>query len=150
MVYFISDTHFGHREICKYRPMFSSTEEHDEFIIENWNKVITKARQQIWVLGDMCIRNNRYDMNKLIHRLNGTINLITGNHCHMPYYRYNGSIVLRNGLVKKYGFWLSHAPIHPEELRGKYNIHGHVHDKTLDDSRYFNLKALSNIFETRR
>ena len=43
---------------------------------------------------------------------------------------------------------LSHTPIHPQELEYKsssvnicpprYNIHGHVHDFTIDDDRYFN------------
>ena len=28
-VFFISDTHFGHNNICKYRPQFSSAKEHD-------------------------------------------------------------------------------------------------------------------------
>ena len=41
-------------------------------------------------------------------------------------------------LHKYKGFWLSHAPIHPSELRGKRNIHGHVHSNTLDDNRYYN------------
>jgi calcineurin-like phosphoesterase family protein len=48
------------------------------------------------------------------------------------------------GIIKYKGFWLSHAPIHPEELRGKPNIHGHVHTNTLNDSRYFNA-SLENI-----
>ena len=44
-----------------------------------------------------------------------------------------------NGLFKKYGFWLSHCPVHPNELRHKKNIHGHVHNKTVDDDRYINV-----------
>lgn len=137
LVYFISDTHFGHRNICKYRPKFNNPNEHDEFIINNWNQIIKKKKIQVWVLGDMCIKNNKYDMDNIISRLNGTINVITGNHCYLPYYNHP-NIKLRPGIIKKYGFWLSHAPIHPNELRGFKNIHGHVHDKTLKDKRYFN------------
>lgn len=37
-------------------------------------------------------------------------------------------------LVKYKGFWLSHAPIHPEELRGCKNIHGHCHDAVISDT----------------
>lgn len=139
-VFFIADTHFGHRSICKYRPEFKTLQEHDEFIIANWNKVVTKAKYIVWVLGDMCIKNKLYDMDKIINRLNGTIQLITGNHCHLPYYD-NNRVRIRNGLTKKYGFWLSHCPIHPNELRGKQNIHGHVHNKTIDDKRYINVCA---------
>ena len=42
------------------------------------------------------------------------------------------------GFVKYKEFWLSHCPIHPNELRGKVNIHGHVHNKTIIDCNYFN------------
>ena len=43
--------------------------------------------------------------------------------------------------VKYKEFWLSHAPIHPEELRDRINIHGHVHYKNIDDARYFNVSC---------
>lgn len=49
------------------------------------------------------------------------------------------------GFEKYKKSWLSHAPIHPAELRGKINIHGHVHDATITDEnglpdlRYFNV-----------
>jgi len=137
-VFFIADTHFGHRAICKYRPIFSTAQEHDDIIIQNWNKVVTKKKYQVWILGDMCIKNKNYDMDKLINRLNGTIQVITGNHCHLPYYA-NSRININPALVKKYGFWLSHCPIHPDELRGKNNIHGHSHDGLIDDNRYYNV-----------
>ena len=137
-VFFISDLHFGHRNICKYRPQFKNPAEHDEFIVSNWNEVVNKQKYIVWVLGDFCIKNKLYDFDRLISRLNGNINLITGNHCWMPAYKHN-KINLMPGLVSKYGFWLSHCPIHTEELRGKKNIHGHVHNKTLDDERYINV-----------
>jgi hypothetical protein len=47
-------------------------------------------------------------------------------------------------LYKYKEFWLSHCPIHPEELRGKKNIHGHTHYHNIDDSRYFNV-SMENI-----
>ena len=137
-VFFISDTHFGHRAICKYRTEFKTIAENDEHIISSWNSVVTKHKYIVWVLGDMCIKNKEYDFSTLISRLNGNINLITGNHCWLPAYEHN-KIKVMNGLYKKYGFWLSHAPIHPDELRGKKNIHGHVHYKSLLDKRYINV-----------
>lgn len=132
-VFFIADTHFGHRNICKYRSQFSSPQEHDELLISNWNKVVIKKKYQVWVLGDMCICNDKYNFDDLIKGLNGTIRIITGNHCYLPAYK---NLRIETGLVKKYGFWLSHCPIHPQELRGHKNIHGHIHDKTIDDDRY--------------
>lgn len=136
-VFFIADTHFGHRSICKYRP-FNSPQEHDEHVITSWNSVVKKQRYIVWVLGDMCIKNKEYDMNGIINRLNGNINLITGNHCHLPYYEHPKIKVMR-GVTSKYGFWLSHCPMHPLELRGKVNIHGHVHNKSIPDDRYINV-----------
>lgn len=133
-VYFIADTHFGHRAICKYRPQFSSPKEHDEFIIENWNNKV-RNKDLIWVLGDMCIQNKEYDFKKLLKRLKGNINLIPGNHDWMPAYDIN-KIRVMNGLYSKYKVWLSHCPIHPVELRGKKNVHGHVHYKLINDDNY--------------
>ena len=141
-VFFTADLHIGHMAICKYRPQFATPAEHDEYIIERWNSVVTKAKYQVWVLGDMLMKNNFYDMDKIINRLNGTIQLITGNHDHLPYYD-NSRINIRNGIFKKYGFWLSHCPIHPQELRGNQNIHGHIHgvENQLHDDRYINVNC---------
>lgn len=135
-VFFIADTHFGHRNICKYRPQFSCSDEHDELLIENWNSKITKKNQQVWVLGDVCIKNKYYDFDALLSRLNGTLHIIPGNHCYTPAY---SKFHVAQSLVAKYGFWLSHCPIHPNELRGRKNIHGHVHNQTIVDNRYINV-----------
>ena len=143
MVYFIADTHFGHRNICKYRTQFSNPAEHDEHIISRWNDKIKKKRCQVWVLGDFCIKNKYYDFDEIIGRLHGTIHVITGNHCYTEAYK---NIHVAQGLVKKYGFWLSHCPIHPNELRGKRNIHGHVHTETIDDDRYINVCVDVNVY----
>ena len=35
-------------------------------------------------------------------------------------------------LYKWHEFWLSHCPIHPDELRGKLNIHGHCVDSQTE------------------
>ena len=39
--------------------------------------------------------------------------------------------------------FLTHCPIHPSELdyRVSYNIHGHVHENSLDDARYVNVSC---------
>lgn len=35
--------------------------------------------------------------------------------------------------------WLSHAPLHQDELRGRVCIHGHTHYHQIDDPRYLNV-----------
>ncbi len=78
-MFFISDTHFGHTNIIKYsnRP-YSSVEEMNESLIENWNKLV-KPNDTIYHLGDFCFMNLN-DYTNLMKRLNGNIHLILGNH----------------------------------------------------------------------
>jgi calcineurin-like phosphoesterase family protein len=147
-VYFISDLHLGHRNIHKFRKtaykrrygfgeflVFESEEEHQEALIEAWNETIRK-RDTVYILGDVAFNEKGLEAFK---RLQGHKRIILGNHdidgkALAPYCDSIGGFQRY-----KREFWLSHAPIHPDELRGKYNIHGHVHDQTLQDSRYFNV-----------
>ncbi len=36
--------------------------------------------------------------------------------------------------------WLTHCPMHPIELRGLINIHGHIHDEQLGEG-YVNVSC---------
>lgn len=141
-VFFTADQHFGHRAICKYRTEFTSAQEHDAYLVESWNKVVTKHKYIVWVLGDFCIQNKTYDFAKLISSLNGEIRVVTGNHDYLPAYVHD-KIQVMNGVCKKYDFWLSHCPVHPNEIRGKKNLHGHIHGahNQLNDSRYINVNC---------
>ena len=76
-VFFTSDLHFGHKNLCQgLRGMTS--EESDKLIIDNWNKVVTK-RDLVYVLGDITMENQN-DIPKYISQLNGRIVLVGGNH----------------------------------------------------------------------
>lgn len=138
-VYFISDLHLGHNNICKFeginRGGVSTIKEHDDWIIDRWNSVVTK-RDLTWVLGDAAF--SKEGLAKM-NRLNGSKHLILGNHDQFPLALYQQYFNKIHGFVKKGRFWLSHAPIHSQELRGKFNLHGHVHSKTLEDLNYFNV-----------
>ena len=50
-----SDLHFGHKNILEYdkRP-FSSIEEHDESLIENWNSLV-RPQDLVYCLGDITL-----------------------------------------------------------------------------------------------
>ena len=61
MIYLISDTHFYHKSIIPYckRP-FSSINEMNEKIIENWNSIVTNKDKQCHIskfnmLGTSCL-----------------------------------------------------------------------------------------------
>lgn len=78
-IFFTSDTHFGHAriiELCK-RP-FASVEEMDETLVANWNARV-QPNDIVWHLGDFSMANIDVAEHYL-GRLNGTLNLIWGNH----------------------------------------------------------------------
>jgi calcineurin-like phosphoesterase family protein len=156
-VYLISDLHMGHQKLISNLRGFSSVEEHDNLIIENWNKTVSK-RDIVWILGDLTMETSNYDFLK---KLNGDISIVLGNH-DLPQHtkellKYTNRI---GGMVRlrKYGVILSHCPIHESEIeRFNLNIHGHVHANSLPDKRYFNVSceainytpiSISNIFKT--
>lgn len=141
-VFFIGDTHLGHTNAIKWRTNFSTPEEHDETIFNNIMNVSGK-RNQLYVLGDFCIHKNAFHYVEEIAKSFDKVKLVLGNHDLEREYNptlndYINLGIEVYGFVKYKEFWLSHCPIHPNELRGKVNIHGHVHDKTIIDCNYFN------------
>lgn len=143
-VWFLSDAHLDHKNICNFRQQFGSVEEHNSTIKENYHKVVTK-RDVVFMLGDMCFSKEAladiktWTAEKKI--------LICGNHC------LERGITMRDlcdtydgvySFHKYKNYWLSHAPIHPTELRGKINLHGHTHNINIEDDRYFNC-SMENI-----
>lgn len=140
-VYVAGDLHRGHKNIHKYRG-FDSAEEHDEFVKEKYHSVITK-RDTIMFLGDTCFTT---DALAEVKTWPGYKIAILGNHClervkiQDVVDTYDRVYALHN----KKGCWLTHAPIHPNELRGKFCVHGHVHANTIPDDRYYNV-SLENI-----
>src|SRR5437762_1961140 len=88
--WFISDTHFGHKNILEYekesRP-FTSIEEMHEAIIERWNSNI-KPSDIVYHLGDFCFGKKHLE---IAQSLNGKKRLVMGNHDCYPaadYLRY--------------------------------------------------------------
>ena len=146
-VYLTSDWHLGHENVAKWRTTIATPcipwAEHDEFILESYREIVTK-RDVVWFLGDI-IMNKRYL--DVVANLPGTKHIVLGNHDTKPDHLADG-ITVRNlidvfdhvtGLVRYKDTWLSHAPIHPSELRGKPNIHGHMHVNEIDSPAYINV-----------
>ncbi len=143
--FFISDTHFGHRNIvnftdCNDKPLrpFDSVDEMDEHMVSNWNYVV-KPGDTIYHLGDVVI--NRRAL-QILDRLNGRKILIKGNHDIFKLTDYTKYFVDIRAykVMSKHGFICSHIPIHPESLaRWKLNIHGHLHGSTLPDKKYLSV-----------
>lgn len=145
-VYFVSDLHLGHRAISKYRTQFSSMGEHDEAIIDAIMSVSGK-RNSLWMLGDCFFSEHHLETLRMFSDAFHNVNWVLGNHdtdnlerMNIVRAAFDENLCNRIGSLFGYkGFWLSHAPIHPSELRGKNNIHGHTHHITVDDDRYFSV-----------
>jgi len=141
-VYFCSDLHFGHKNIQKFRQFVLSQNHNEQFICEAWKNKVTK-RDDVYVLGDAAFTMEAIDLFK---DLPGRKFLIRGNHDLCDTAAYLKVFAEVYGLFKYKEFWLSHAPIHPDELKGRLNLHGHVHYQSIPDNRYFNC-CVENLWE---
>lgn len=128
-VYFIGDPHLGHRNIAKYRPFVTSTEHNTQLFLDSWHKTIRK-KDIVYFMGDAAFNKESLD---LIGNLQARKILIKGNHDDMVSTVDQAAVFEEiHGMLKYKGCWLTHAPIHPDEMRGrKCNIHGHVHNKSI-------------------
>jgi calcineurin-like phosphoesterase family protein len=135
-IFFCADLHLGHKNILNFskewRP-FDSIKQHDECLMEYWNNRVRKKDDIVWVLGDAAFDIEGVER---FGKLNGRKILIRGNHDRFPISKYLNYFEEVHGIIKKYGFWLTHAPIHPSELRGALNVHGHTHSTKIPDPRY--------------
>jgi calcineurin-like phosphoesterase family protein len=119
---------------------FTTIEDHDQFIIDSWNSVVNK-RDTVYLLGDITMeKSHSYP---LLNKLLGIKKVILGNHdkpSHIPeLLKYVNSVC---GAYKLKSYILTHIPIHPNEFhRFIHNIHGHVHENSIQDSRYVNVSC---------
>jgi calcineurin-like phosphoesterase family protein len=139
--FFISDLHLGHENMAISRG-FSCADEMNETIIQRWNTVVSK-KDKVFILGDVTMEKVRdYP---LLNQLKGLKTVILGNHDEPNHVfellKYVNKVA---GMIDyKKEFILTHCPIHPSQLdyRYSYNIHGHVHTKSVEDPRYINVCA---------
>jgi calcineurin-like phosphoesterase family protein len=122
----ISDTHFRHAKIIQYcnRP-FVSTDEMDNYMIQQWNKTVSN-KDLIIHCGDFCM-GPKEEVEKIIEQLNGIKILVKGNHdrATTTWWENRGFEVYKQYMIEDYIF--SHKPILDLEY-GMYNIHGHIHN----------------------
>lgn len=131
-VRFIGCLHFGHKWLAQYRG-FQDEFYHDEHLIEQWNSVVHK-RDLTYILGDITMETDQWYYQ--LDRLNGRKIVVLGNHDRhqdvKELLKYVESVA---GMIMYKGFFLTHAPIHPNEVgfcRG--NIHAHIHhENKLED-----------------
>lgn len=140
-VWFTSDLHFWHKNICKYcnRP-FETMEEMNQALINNWNSVV-KEDDTVFVLGDMGFCG--YDkLEPLMSQLNGKKYLIQGNHDSDKivfrlyeaniiegYYKMHEVTIIGDEECPDQQLTLCHFPMidWPNKERGAWMVHGHQH-----------------------
>lgn len=136
-VFFTADTHFGHARVLEFEPNlrpFASIEEHDEKLIENWNKVV-RPHDLVWHLGDVYLGKDPTRFHEIMSRLNGTKKLVRGNHDTLQLSNYANHFDEVYGVWPKYGFVMSHVPLHPDSVtRWGLNVHGHLHSHRVQDT----------------
>lgn len=137
-IYVIADTHFGHRKIVGFEPdyrPFNNIEEHDRTLVERWNQVV-RPKDTVWHLGDVLFAMHK--TGEILGSLNGIKRLILGNHDRFPLEMYAKYFSKIYGAAPFGQCILTHVPVHPNQVEYRFmkNIHGHMHSKKLDDSRY--------------
>lgn len=138
---FISDLHFGHLNMAIKRG-FSSIEEHDDFVIKQWNKTVMSPNDLTFILGDVAMERPTYYYK--IDMLRGRKIVVLGNHeRHQDIRLLLEHVENVAGMIDYKGFFLTHCPMHESEILGKHrgNIHGHNHDKRINDKRYINVSC---------
>lgn len=145
-IWIISDTHFSHKNICNFmredetslRP-WDNVHEMDEALINNWNSVV-KEWDKVYHLGDFSMGFKTLPGN-VVGRLNGRKRLVRGNHDMCPTAEYMKYFEEIYGVrvFHKEGLIFSHYPIQENSIKKSWlNIHGHLHERKLDNPIYFN------------
>lgn len=152
-IWFTSDSHFGHKNILKFTDKdgnlirkFSSVDEMDEHMIDQWNKNVKKG-DKVYHLGDITFDKSKFP--KIINGLNGSKRITFGNHDDIKFLSSGGwfqkQYVTRR--FDEFGFMCSHYPLHHEQFfnhrqnKQMFCIHGHVHGNSLDDKLFINVSV---------
>lgn len=133
--FFIADLHFGHINCLAFdnRP-FMSIKEHDECLIDNWNRVVSDE-DTVWVLGDISWHGAEKTI-EIFKRLKGHKKLCIGNHdnkllkCTQLKALFEEIVDYKElYLDGKNGIILCHYPIvcYNKHFYGWYHLYGHVH-----------------------
>ena len=156
-IWVISDTHFFHENILKFkdnntgkpiRPGFADISHMNEHIIENWNSRV-KPGDKVYHLGDVFM-GDKEKFAKLWPRLNGSKRLIVGNHDDVKFLSSGGFFakITMWRMFKEFGLMLTHVPIHDSGLyRGAkegsqmLNVHGHIHQNKSPAGPYKNVSV---------
>ena len=125
----------------KTRP-FSTTEEMDEALVDNWNSVV-KPGDKVYHLGDVTFSSKENYIKNIHNQLNGKKRLIVGNHDDVKFLAPYFEKVMLWRMFPDWGLLMTHVPVHPSTLgenrfTGKQmiNVHGHIHSNPSPEGPY--------------
>lgn len=142
-IWLTTDTHFGHANMVKlcHRP-----EDFEKKIIDNWYQVV-KPDDIVIHLGDVTWHVKDY-LDDVVAKLPGKKILVRGNHDEksLMYYMKHGFDLAVDSLSMKYrglDILFTHEPkiFHEHDI----NIHGHLHNNTLELSEPYSLYYLISL-----
>ena len=147
-IWFTSDLHVDHKNICKYtqRHLFTSQEGHAEWIADIWNSTV-KPGDTVYSFGDFMFTSKVEQIIDYIAQRSGTQRYITGNHCNSKAWAHIrktrgtdprlGSVALVDKLSRfhlpigqeKQMFHVGHFPmaVWEDQHKGTWHLHGHCH-----------------------
>lgn len=149
MIWFASDHHLFHKGILNFAnddgtlirgARFKTIEEHNGCILENHNSRVQDG-DHVYFMGDLTF-NYGEEFLSLFAKFKGKKRLIPGNH---------DDIKKLAPLFKKVQIWrvfrelgdvpftVSHVPIEPLSIKGKFNVHGHIHQNAEATPWHINL-----------
>lgn len=140
MIYFISDTHFGHKGSLNWpngnAREFTNAHEMDIYMIQQWNSVVN-PEDAVYHLGDFAYKASPRYIGDIFNLLNGKIILIKGNHERLTlkannrYNRFDSVHDVSEIEYNGYRFVLFHYPIESwnGKNRGSIHLHGHTHSR---------------------
>lgn len=130
MIYFWSDTHFGHANVIKFcRRPYADVDSMNEGLIQRWNHKV-RPSDTIYVVGDFAFNKTA---SRVFDRLNGHKHLVKGNHdehnpdvTKQPWESISDILTVRDNGRK---IIACHYPMETWKNAGKgyMHVHGHSH-----------------------
>ncbi|KRL02725.1 hypothetical protein FC81_GL000613 [Liquorilactobacillus capillatus DSM 19910] len=161
MLFFTADTHFfdeklAHNMSFAQRDYLSASEMNQD-IISHWNRTVS-AKDVVYLLGDVGMVNSNKNgftkLMKVLRLLNGQIHIVKGNHDTRAFFKFleKNNYLLANGKEKfilhdigciikfnHYQFFLTHYPLLLGISKNSINLHGHVHNYSLNTTYNINV-----------
>lgn len=150
-IYVISDTHFGHENILKFKSgdsylrQFDSIDEMDDCMVTNWNETVDD-QDIVYHLGDVYFGGGH----RVLPYLKGRKRLILGNHdnAKSEYIRKHFQKVMVWRMFPELDVVLTHIPIIiPEKAKYSWNVHGHIHDRESPTDRHINVSVENTFYK---